>query len=86
MKPQIGDIIYLDSRSYLSSGWNDRVGGKARISSVQEESGKIWVQIEEFPESSYNWESLESMQEWFKERFGEQWAHRDPDLRPEFNK
>ena len=85
MKPKIGDIIYLDTDLYVSSGWNDRRGGKARISCVTKENGKIWVQVEEFPESSYLWDYLEGMQERFKEEFGNQWAHRDPDDRPEFN-
>lgn len=87
--PKIGDIIYVGSRFYLSHGRDDFVGGKATLTKVEEgmSQGQMvpWVSIKESPTRSYNWEILAQEQEALKEEFGDQWAHPDPDMRPEFN-
>lgn len=86
---EAGDEIYVGSSFYLSHGRDDFCGGRARVSKVTKGisgGNEAWfVEVEERPECRYNWEFLENDQEKFKERFGDDRAHADPDLRPEFN-
>jgi hypothetical protein len=87
--PRIGDIISVGSHCYLSHGRDDFVGGQATVTHVVwwRNLGRMvpFVIIKEAPSHRYNWEMLEPAQEQLKQEFGEQWAHPDPDLRPEFN-
>jgi hypothetical protein len=79
--PKVGDVIYIDSECYIGHGRDDLAGGKATVTSVS----FSFVSVKESPDGSYNWEFLEPQQERLKREFGDQWAHPEPDLRPEFN-
>lgn len=74
--PQKGDIIYIDSALYIDSPFRDRIGGKAKIQSVKNDEGKLCVVVEEYPTTSFYWESLLSMQDYLKDTFGDTWAGR----------
>jgi hypothetical protein len=87
--PKVGDIIYVGSRFYLGHGRDDFVGGQATVTKVEEmmSGGRMvpFVSIKESPTRSFNWEFLEPEQERLRQEFGDQRAHPDPDMRPEFN-
>ena len=87
--PKVGDTIYVGSRRYLGHGRDDFAGGKATVTQVEEmmSLGRPvpFVSIRESPTRSFNWEVLEQEQEYLKQEFGDQRAHPDPDMRPEFN-
>ena len=88
---EIGDIVYISSSFYLSHGIDDFVGGKATVDGVYEEmsGGEIttFITVEENARTSYNWGQLLSKeQKALAERFGNNWAHPQPDHRPEFNR
>jgi hypothetical protein len=87
--PKPGDIIYVDTDLYVWHGADDFRGGKATVSKVemQNSQGKqvAWVEVVENPGTSYNWAVLAEKQSELATQFGNNWAHADPDLRPEFN-
>lgn len=85
--PKVGDIIYIDSALYIGHGEDDMIGGKARVESVTiHENGMCSITLEGWKNESYGWNSLSSMQEQLKQEFGDSWAHRKPDHRPQFNR
>lgn len=83
-KPKVGSKIYVNSSFYISHGSDDFVGGIATISKVyQDISGgkKTWfIEIEERPDTAYNYEILAEEQKKLKKEFGKQKAHPDPDI------
>ncbi|HXW51757.1 MAG TPA: hypothetical protein VEJ41_07170 [Candidatus Acidoferrales bacterium] len=81
--PQPGDTIYVDTDLYIHHGADDFRGGKATVSKVTGEGA--WIEIEQNPGTLYSWAALAGKQDELATRFGEAWAHSDPDLRPEFN-
>ena len=87
--PKVGDTIYVGSRRYLGHGRDDFAGSKATVTQVEEmmSLGRTvpFVSVRELPTRSFNWEVLEQEQENLKQEFGDQRAHHDPDIRPEFN-
>ncbi|KND49505.1 MAG: hypothetical protein AB203_00290 [Parcubacteria bacterium C7867-008] len=84
--PKPGDTIYLDTELYVSHGVDDVIGGKAVIKEVLQAYGAIFITTELDPLAQYRWENgLELEQERLKQKFGDSWAHFEPDLRPEFN-
>ena len=85
MIPKVGDKIYVPSSIYVYRGADDFAGGIATVSKVETSKGRCFVTVKESPGSSYNWEHLEKQQVELKEMYGEEIAHPDPDLRPEFN-
>jgi hypothetical protein len=78
---RVGDCIYIDTELHLSHGVDDIRGGKTLVTRV--ENGWVWVALD--PLSQYHLETLQADQGRLQEKFGDQWASRDPDLRPEFN-
>jgi hypothetical protein len=87
--PKPGDVIYVDSELYVWHGVDDFRGGKATISAVQiqgsgDEQGAR-VEIKEHPGHSYSSTSLAERQSMLAAKFGDAWAHPEPDFRPEFN-
>ena len=76
MTPKIGDVVYINTSIYIDSSWRDINGGKVTISKVVDYGEKVWITLKEFPEKSYCWNYLEDMQDYLKEEFGEQWAHK----------
>jgi hypothetical protein len=82
--PRVGDVVYVDTDLYVHHGRDDFRGGKGTVCAVRAEPG-VWIEIEQNPGMQYNWKLLEEQQENLKGKFGEQWAHADPDLRAEFN-
>jgi hypothetical protein len=87
--PEVGDVIYLPSEHYLSHGVDDLHGGKATVTSVEEQSygghAMLFVRTAVKPDTLTSWRYLEEMQAELAERFGDTAAHPDPDDRPEFN-
>jgi hypothetical protein len=89
LAPKVGDVIYVDTDLYVWHGADDFRGGRATVSAVRTEDCPekhvSWVEIAENPGTSYNWEMLAQRQAELALKFGDTWAHPDPDLRPEFN-
>jgi hypothetical protein len=87
--PKPGDVIYVDSRLFLSHGKDDLHGGKATVRAVQimGSQGKQvpFVEVVENPGWFSNWAVLAEKQTELAAKFGDTWAHAMPDLRPEFN-
>lgn len=90
--PKIGQKIYVPSSIYVYRGEDDFEGGIATINKIDKSDylppdhyNYLMVGIEERPGTLYNWRVLCEDQEKLKERFGNQIAYPDPDLRPEFN-
>lgn len=72
--PEVGDIIYLESENEMG----DLIfGGKAKISDVENNHGRVFIKVEGFPELTYGWQSLGQKQEELKKKFGEEWFHRE---------
>jgi hypothetical protein len=44
-----------------------------------------FVRVAQEPDTWHNWRELASMQKKLRAEFGGEWAHPDPDNRPEFN-
>jgi hypothetical protein len=88
--PEVGDDIYARTSLSLSHGRDDFIGGLAKVRRVFSgmSAGKQvpFVELEERPGWESNWLFLAGEQERLREQFGENRAHPDPDLRPEFNK
>jgi hypothetical protein len=81
--PKVGDVIYVDSELHVWHGADDFRGGKATVLEVDAQGG--WIQIKERPGDQYNWTFLSQQQSKLAAKFGDTWAHSDPDFRPEFN-
>lgn len=91
--PEPGDKIYVPTSLYLGHGMDDFEGGIATVEKVTTEDylppdhrNYYMVSVKERPGTSYNLRYLLENQEEWKERYGEQIAHPDPDDRPEFNR
>jgi len=87
---KIGDIIYIETKGYLTHGRDDVRGGKATVTKVYKSiSGgeKVnFVRVKEVNDSGYNWDQfLAQKQSALKKEFGEQWAASDPDMHPNAN-
>jgi hypothetical protein len=87
--PKPGDVIYVDSDLYVWHGADDFRGGKATVSAVHTEvtssDPSPFIEVSENPGTLYNWALLAPKQSELEARYGDAWAHPDPDLRPEFN-
>ena len=87
--PKPGDVIYVDTDLYVWHGVDDFRGGKATVSVVHIEGTPAnpfaVVEVAENPGTFYTWTLLEPKQDELKSKFGDSWAHPDPDYRPEFN-
>lgn len=82
--PEVGDIIYVRTSMSIDHGWNDVVGGLARVTEVKSaiSGGKPtpFVRVAEHPErGGYNWEMLAAEQSRLARDFGMRWAYPDPD-------
>ena len=90
MIPKKGDKIYVPTSLYLSHGRDDFCGGIATVEDVEEtvncgEPAHV-IEIKERPGHGYYWENwLRDNQEKWKAEYGNQIAHKDPDLTPEMN-
>jgi hypothetical protein len=91
MAPKPGDKIYVESTIYVHHGADDFLGGictvKATRTTMQGSGKEITeVEVEEDPGSWSRWEGyLDSKQEEWKKKYGDQRGRLRPDLRPEFN-
>ncbi len=86
--PAVGDEIYVDTALFVHHGRDDVRGGRARLVAVHEcyhGLKGIFVEVDEHPGDLYNWDVLGRQQDKLRSEFGDQRAHPDPDLRPEFN-
>lgn len=91
-QPKIGDSIYVPTSLYVYRGSDDFAGGLATIDKIdkskhlpEDNINYMMVGIKERPGTMYNWKNLLENQEKWKEEYGKQKAHPDPDDRPEFN-
>lgn len=85
--PKVGDKIYIGNSFYISRGSDDVCGGVTEITSVKinERLGKdhpngIFVTVKGIDGSSYNYKNLMEKQDELREQFGDQKAHRCPDV------
>ncbi len=91
-EPYVGQIIYVPTSLYVYRGRDDFQGGKAIISSIKPDPrlpdghyNKLMISIQNRESVSYNWNYLKEQQGIWKEVFGDNWAHPDPDLAPDVN-
>ena len=86
---RMGDVIYVDTYLYVSHGRDDFRGGLAEVigfrSDISAGRPTPFVCVAQEPDSWHNWQMLAPMQKELRERHGKEWAHPDPDDRPEFN-
>jgi hypothetical protein len=84
-----GDVIYVDTSLYLSHGRDDFRGGLAEVIEYRMDisAGKPtpFVRLVQEPDTWHNWKMLAAEQKKLRMEFGKNWAHPDPDFRPEFN-
>lgn len=73
-----GQDIYVTSAMFISRGSDDRVGGLAKIKSIDEKNNRVVV--EEFPNIQFGLDSLMKQQEELKITFGDNRAYPDPDV------
>jgi len=87
--PKVGDEIYVRTSLSLGHGMTDVEGGLAKVTNVTEgmSAGKMvpFVEVEELPGKSYNWQILSRQQDELRVKHGQERAHHDPDYRPELN-
>jgi hypothetical protein len=79
-----GDVIYVDTRTYLGRGRDDFHGGLVEVTEFSKGSTPFVVVAKE-QQPAYNWKLLAERQKKLRSEFGKTWAHPDPDTRPEFN-
>jgi hypothetical protein len=84
-----GDVIYIGTELYLGHGRDDFRGGLVEVSEMRMEKSKgqptPFVRVVQQPDTIHNWKLLASEQKELRQRHGKDWAHPDPDDRPEFN-
>jgi len=84
-----GDVIYIGTELYIGHGRDDFRGGLAEVSEVRQEKSKgqwtPFVRVVQQPDSLHNWKMLAGEQKELRAQHGTNWAHPDPDNRPEFN-
>ena len=84
-----GDVIYVETELYLGHGRDDFRGGLAEVSEVRQDISKgqptPFVRVVQQLDTLHNWKLLASEQKELRQRHGKDWAHPDPDHRPEFN-
>jgi hypothetical protein len=84
-----GDVIYIGTELYLGHGRDDFRGGLAEVSEMRMEKSKgqptPFVRVVQQPDTLHNWKLLASEQKELRQKHGKDWAHPDPDDRPEFN-
>jgi hypothetical protein len=84
-----GDVIYIGTELYLGHGRDDFRGGLAEVSEIRMEKSKgqptPFVRVVQQPDTIHNWKLLASEQKELRQKHGKDWAHPDPDDRPEFN-
>ncbi|HEV7673141.1 MAG TPA: hypothetical protein VGQ12_01290 [Candidatus Angelobacter sp.] len=84
-----GDVIYIGTELYLGHGRDDFRGGLAEVMEVRQEKSKAqptpFIRVVQQLDTIHNWTLLASEQKELRQRHGKDWAHPDPDHRPEFN-
>lgn len=84
-----GDVIYLESERYISHGCDDFQGGLAEVTEIRQPDSqgrpRLMVCVAQQPGASYDWNRLAAEQKELRRLYGTNWAHPDPDLRPEHN-
>lgn len=86
---RLGDVIYVGTELYLGHGVDDFRGGLAEVSEIQEGKSKgqpvPYIRVVQQPDTLHNWKELATEQKKLRAERGKNWAHPDPDHRPEFN-
>lgn len=88
-EPRVGDVIYVETELYLGHGVDDFRGGLAEVSEIRQDISKgqptPFVRVLQQMGTIHNWKLLASEQKELRQRHKKEWAHPDPDHRPEFN-
>jgi hypothetical protein len=83
------DVIYVDTELYLWHGRDDFRGGLAQVFECRTDisAGKStpFVCVAQQMDTWHNWRELAGIQKKLRSEFDKNWAHPDPDHRPEFN-
>jgi hypothetical protein len=81
---KVGDKIYIPTSLYIDRGEDDIQGGIATVSRISVKGtgyNSRFVYLKELPQdTSYNYNYLLEHQEEWKEEYGDQVAHPDPDF------
>ncbi len=81
--PIIGEDVYIGTSLYIDHGEDDFEGGLCEIIGIQDgiSAGEkaIYVRVKEDPFSWHNWSFLMESQDKWRERYGNQRGHPDPD-------
>jgi hypothetical protein len=84
-----GDVIYIGTELYLGHGRDDFRGGLAEVIEVRQEKSKgqptSFVRVVQQQDTIHNWALLAFEQKELQQRHGKDWAHPNPDDRPELN-
>jgi hypothetical protein len=87
---RLGDVIYVETELYLGHGVDDFRGGLAEVGEMQEGKSKgrpvLYIRVVQQPDTLHNWHYLAAEQKKLRAEHGKNWAHPDPDHRPEFNR
>jgi hypothetical protein len=87
---RVGDVIYVGTELYLGHGVDDFRGGLAEVSELQAGVSKgqpvTYIRVVQQPDTLHNWKELAGEQSKLLADHGKNWAHPDPDHRPEFNR
>jgi hypothetical protein len=87
--PAVGSDIYVRTSRYLSHGRDDFQGGLCKVAKVTTgiSAGQLtwFVEVEERPGTSYNWEILRDEQAKLKSKYGDTRGYEDPDNDPSAN-
>lgn len=85
-KPIIGEKIYIPTSLYIGHGEDDVAGGLVTVKKInisnhlpEGHCNSIMIEVNEVKGHGYNWKVLLEHQEEYKERYGNQIAHNDPD-------
>ena len=86
---RVGDVIYLESERYISHGCDDFQGGLAEVNEIRHSDSqgrpRMMVCVAQQPGGFHDWKRLAAEQKDLRRAYGTNWAHPDPDLRPEHN-
>lgn len=83
--PEIGSDIYVPTMLYLSRGRDDISGGKGKVSKTEHKWNSLWVEVDELPDRSFNWDVIARDQEKMAKEYGDRRCRPDPDDHPSAN-
>lgn len=70
--PKVGDIIYVNDIDIMAGAWIR--GGRATVARVSIDRGIAFVEVQEVPGASWNWESLAEDQQAYQSYYADKIA------------